>query len=470
MDEQLTPPKVSKPFLKQNSPIFKLLVIFILILLLLIPLGMVKSVLSERLKRRDQAMNEITATWGKEQIVVGPVLVIPYRYYFKAWKEQVVRGKAEKIEIVDSAIAHAYFLPATVEIQGELLPKKLYRGIYEAVVYNGTFTLSGTFTPPDFEKLKIRAKDVLWEEAIVTFAITDLRGISGTLTLQWGNHVFPLVPGSKLDGFSSGIHAQLTGVKASPADVPFALTLTLNGSKGIRFSPAGIQNKVTITSSWPDPSFQGAFLPVERKITPQGFEAQWQMSYYGRPYPQQWTDQDSASNLNAQGVGEALFGVDLMSLVDSYRLVERAIKYGVLFIVLIFTAFFLFEVLAALRIHTIQYALVGGALCLFYLGLLSLSEFIPFAFAYITGAGSAALMIALYSIKVLKGGVRTIVIALLLVVIYGFLYVILKMQDYSLLIGTAGLFVALATVMYATRNIDWYTQNDNGYQGPLQKN
>lgn len=184
MNEQLTAPKISKSFLKQNSLVLKLLVVFVLVLLLLIPLGMVKSVLFERLTRRDQAICEITSTWGKEQIVIGPVLVIPYRYYFKAWKEQVVLGKAEKTEIVDSAVAHAYFLPADVEIQGTLLPKKLYRGIYEAVVYNGNVKLSGTFLPPDFEKLKIKEKDMLWEDALVTFGITDLRGISEALTLK----------------------------------------------------------------------------------------------------------------------------------------------------------------------------------------------------------------------------------------------------------------------------------------------
>lgn len=460
MNEQLAPPKISKSFLKQNSPVLKLLFIFVLVLLLLIPLGMVKSVLFERLTRRDQAIYEITSTWGKEQIVIGPVLVIPYRYYFKAWKEQVVLGKAEKTEIVDSAVAHAYFLPADVEIQGTLLPKKLYRGIYEAVVYNGNVKLSGTFLPPDFEKLKIKGKDVLWEDALVTFGITDLRGISEALTLKWGSRTFPLVPGSKLKDFASGVHALVAEVKTATKGVSFELDLTLNGSKGIRFSPVGMKNKVTLASSWPDPSFQGMFLPVERKITPNGFEAQWRMSYYGRNFPQQWTDQDEGVRFKSDAVDNSLFGVVLISLVDSYRLVERSIKYGILFITLIFTAFFLFEVVAARRIHVIQYALVGGALCLFYLGLLSLSEFIGFPFAYLTGAVASTLMISLYTMKVLKSGRQTMIIAALLVIIYGFLYIILQMQDYSLLVGTIGLFIALAIVMYTTRNIDWYSRDE----------
>ena len=460
MNEQLTPPKISKSFLKQNSPVLKLLVIFILVLLLLIPLGMVKSVLFERMSRRNQAIGEITSTWGKEQIIIGPVLVIPYRYYFKTWKEQVVLGKSEKTEIVDSAVSHAYFLPADVDIQGTLLPNKLYRGIYEAIVYNGKLKLSGTFLPPDFEKLKIKGKDVLWEDALVTFGITDLRGISETLTLKWGSRTFPLVPGSKINGVVSGVHARVADVKTAAKEVPFELALTLNGSKGIRFSPVGMKNKITLGSSWPDPSFQGMFLPVERKITPNGFEAQWRMSYYGRNFPQQWTDQDDKVRFTSDTVNTSLFGVDLISLVDSYRLVERSIKYGILFITLIFTAFFLFEFVAARRIHVIQYALVGGALCLFYLVLLSLSEFIGFPLAYFAGVVASTLMISLYSMKVLKGGRQSMAVAVLLVIIYGFLYIILQMQDYSLLVGTIGLFIALAVVMYTTRNIDWYSREE----------
>lgn len=152
----------------------------------------------------------------------------------------------------------------------------------------------------------------------------------------------------------------------------------------------------------------------------------------------------------------SLFGVSFFNAVDSYRKVERAIKYGVLFLTLVFAAFFLFETLAALKIHVVQYTLVGAAMCLFYLGLLSISEFVAFGWAYLLSAAGAVLMITLYSRSVLGSGPRMVLVGGELVVIYGFLYVSLQLQDYSLLLGSLGIFIALSVIMYATRNLDWY--------------
>jgi len=193
-------------------------------------------------------------------------------------------------------------------------------------------------------------------------------------------------------------------------------------------------------------------------VSEDGFEASWAVSWYGRGYPQQSADQAGNRAFCADAIGPSLFGVDFIVLVDTYRMVERAAKYGVLFIALIFTAFFLFEVLSQLRIHTIQYTLVGAALCLFYLAVLSLSEFIPFVYAYWTGALASTFLIVLYSLNVLKGGRRTTIIAAALSIIYTYLYVVLQLQDYSLLFGTVGLFVVLGIVMYSTRNLDRLTR------------
>ena len=238
--------------------------------------------------------------------------------------------------------------------------------------------------------------------------------------------------------------------------LPFEMHLTLNGSRSLRLAPAGVNNDVQLTSTWPDPSFQGGFLPTEREVGPNGFRARWQISYYGRSYPQRWTERNP---LNAAGVDSSLFGVDLVPALDSYRYVERSIKYGMLFIALMFTAFFLFEILSAVRIHPFQYALVGIALCLFYLGLLALSEIFSFSIAYWAGAAAASLMIALYSAKALQSTGRAYLVAIGLALVYAFLFVILRLQDYSLLVGTAGLFLVLAIVMFVTRNVDWYARD-----------
>jgi hypothetical protein len=151
------------------------------------------------------------------------------------------------------------------------------------------------------------------------------------------------------------------------------------GSEGIFFAPFGVQNETTLKSTWADPGFRGAFLPAERSVRPDGFDAKWKVSYYGRDYPQSWTSRTGNERFTTQAVSNSLFGAQFLSILDAYRYVERSIKYGVLFLVLVFTAFFLFEVTARQKIHPFQYLMVGAALCLFYLLLLSISEFIGFS-------------------------------------------------------------------------------------------
>ena len=444
-----------KSFLERQAVIFKLAWVVFLVFVLLIPLNMISSVLRERMGRRNQAVAEITSSWGGEQTIVGPVLVIPYRYKFKTWKEQTVDGKRERIEVEETAVANAFFLPAELTIAGSVTPSKLHRGIYEAVVYEGSLEISGQFPAPDLAALGIAEEDAQWENAAVTLAVSDLRGTGEMLTIKMDDQASTFTPGCRLKGYASGITAPLPGVREKAADLDFQLTLELKGSRGISFAPVGQQNRVTLTSPWPDPSFRGAFLPAERNVSDNGFDASWAASWYGRSYPQQSTDHPADRALSAQAISPSLFGVNFIVLVDTYRMVERATKYGLLFIALIFTAFLLFEVLSRLRIHTIQYTLVGAALCLFYLALLSLSEFIPFACAYWTGVLASASLIVLYSLKALGSGKRTTIIAAALLIIYAYLYVVLQLQDYSLLLGTALLFAALGTVMYTTRNVDW---------------
>ncbi len=449
-------------FFRRRAIFFKMAGITLMVLVLLIPLGMIASVLRERLERRNQAVAEITSVWGREQSLIGPVLIVPYRYSFKSWKEQpMANGKLEKIEVVETAVANAYFLPASLFITGDINPKQLRRGIYQAVVYAGNLELSGQFARPDFANLRIAEQDVLWDDALVTFAIPDLRGVKETLQLQWGESHIPLLPGCKLKGFLSGVHARVPGLREKSGPIQLKLGLALNGSGGIRFTPVADQNLIKLSSPWPDPSFQGAFLPSERNVTAAGFEARWQLAQYGRDYAQQWTDRDNAASLSPESVNSSLFGVNFLSGIDSYRNVERAIKYGALFFGLVFTAFFLFEILSALRLHPLQYTLVGVALCLFYLGLLSLSEFLAFGLAYLAAAAATTLLIWFYCAKVLQSGKRTLVVVGMLTAVYGFLYIALQLQDYSLLFGTAGLFVAMAVVFFVTRNIDWYQRDQN---------
>ena len=461
---------------------FKLFLIGVLTLLMLIPIAKIYFLLEERQARRDTAVNEITASWGKEQEIVGPVLVVPYRYAVKTYKTEIVNGRTEKVLVSDTVTARAYFLPSKLKIDAKLDPQTRHRSIYKAVVYNGQIALTGEFLPPVFAEFTQKPDEILWEQATVVVAATDLRGVDTALTLTWDGKLFPLTPGCPLPGFDTGIAARvgsafladsagqmMTAIPGAAAEksaftnlkpaIPFSLTLRLNGSKGIRFAPVGMATEANIAAAWPDPSFSGAFLPTKSDIADSGFAASWNVSYYGRAYPQKWTESSAPAG---ERIHESTFGVSLLTMVDQYRTVERALKYAILFIVLAFGGFFLFEVMTRVRIHPVQYVLVGATLCLFYLLLLAISEFAGFGVAYLAGATASALLIGVYIAGILRSGARGGITALALGGVYGFLYVVLQLEDYSLLIGSAGLFTVLAAIMLATRKTDWYARDAGG--------
>ena len=463
MPEVQAPPPLPKSqplFGRRHSTILKLLGVGALVLVLLIPLALITGVLSERLRRRNEAVADITSSWGKEQNLIGPVLGIPYQYKFKTVKEvPLADGRVERREVEETATGNAYFLPETLNISGNAQTQKLHRGIYDAVVYRAQTVLSGKFVPPDFGPLKIELKDVQWKDAFVTIAINDLRGTREAIVLDWGGTKHPMLPGSQVPGYTTGATASLGSDQPISSEIQFSIPLDFNGSEGIYFAPFGVQNEATLKSNSADVGFRGAFLPAERSLRADGFDAKWKVSYYGRDYPQSWTSRSGNERFTTQAVSNSLFGAQFLSILDAYRYVERSIKYGVLFLVLVFTAFFLFEATARQKIHPFQYLMVGAALCLFYLLLLSISEFIDFSWAYLTAAVASTVLITWYCNFFLGGGVRTFMIGAGLAGVYLFLYITLRQQDYALLMGAIALFIVLAIVMYVTRKIDWYARD-----------
>lgn len=435
-------------------------------LFLLIPLTFIRTLVYERQSSRDQAVAEVASTWGGPQSVVGPVLVVPYRYDVQTERGVEVDGRVIRRTVTEQAVDVAYFLPSELTVEGNVSPTKLHRGIYDAVVYSGKFALSGRLPKPDWKTLKVSEENVLWDEAVVTVAVSDLRGAKGALNIDLGGRSYAMLPGSKLPGYASGAHAAVG--RQAVSDQPFKITLDLNGSEGVRFAPLGMRNMVSLSSPWPDPKFSGAFLPAERRVSKDGFSAAWDISYYGRSYPQQSTGRGGAP-LSAETVEDSLFGVSFLNPVDAYRNAERATKYGLLFIAMAFSAFFLFEVRSKVAIHPVQYVLVGAALVLFFLLLLSLSELVAFGAAYAAAAAAATLMVSLYSLKFLGGGKRTASLALGLGGVYGFLFVVLQLQDYSLLMGSALLAATLSAMMYFTRDVDWYALDMPQPTNPLMR-
>lgn len=453
-------PKTQPSFRRQNSTILKLLGVGALILVMLIPLLMIDGVLQERLQRRNEAVEEITSAWGGSQNIIGPVLGIPYRYRTIVTREfKAPDGTMERRDVEETMVANAYFLPDVLKVDSTIQTQLLHRGIYDAAVFRAQVRLSGRFGVPNLDALKIDPADVNWSDSFVTIAVSDLRGTREGLVLDWGGDKRPLLPGSLVPGYTTGANGTIGTAQPPSAPVEFSIPLDVNGSGGIFFAPFGVENEAELKSNWPDPGFRGAFLPSERTVRADGFDAKWKISYYGRDYPQQWTSRSGNERFSVQTVSASTFGAQLLSILDAYRYVQRSTKYGVLFFVLVFTTFFLFEMTARQKIHPFQYLMVGAALCLFYLALLSISEFIGFSWAYLIAGLAATSLITWYCHYFLGGGVRTLMIGAGLAGVYTFLYITLRQQDYALLMGSIALFVVLAIVMYVTRRIDWYARD-----------
>ena len=318
--------------------------------------------------------------------------------------------------------------------------------------------MKGRVVRPDFAGMGVSSEDVLWGEAFVSLGIPDMRGVREGITLSWDGVARTFQPGVRPGSLvSSGVNVALdtSSLDTATTSHPFAIRLDVNGSGRLAFAPIGRVTTVDVRSPWTNPSFDGAFLPSSRDVAAGGFSARWKVLDLNRNFPQIITSDEL-------DLDQYAFGVSLLVPVDNYHQTTRSVKYAALFIGLTFLAFFLIEVMGGMRVHAIQYLLVGCALVIFYLLLLSLSEYVAFGMAYLVAAGATVVLVVLYVASVLHRARYAAAIAAVLVALYGYLFVLLQLQDYSLLLGSVGLFAILAAVMYLTRRLDWYGLDFSG--------
>lgn len=416
----------------------KIAAIVLIALLLMIPTLMIMGLVQEREGTQTNAILEISDKWGHAQTVTGPFITLPYTRYIKEMRK-------DSTEALTPVREYLHFLPDSLYIDGELIPEKRYRGIYEVVVYRSKMNISGRFIPPDLSNLDISEKDILFDKAVLTFGLSDLRGIEEQILLDWGETRLTFNPGTfTQDIVGSGIQ---TSVPYGDS-MDFRFSIDVKGSHSLFFTPMGKTTQVNFRSAWTNPSFNGAFLPDDRMVSDSGFAATWNILHLNRNFPQAWSG-------NTHQVGGSAFGIDLLLPVDSYQKTYRSVRYAVLFIAFTFLTFFFIEILQKIFIHPIHYILVGISLVVFFTLLLSISEHIPFNLAYLVSALATILLIAFYVRAILKSATLTGLIAGILVLMYGFIFVILQLQDYSLLIGSIGLFAILAVVMFYARKVDW---------------
>jgi inner membrane protein len=425
----------------------RLLIMGAILMALNVPLTMMCGVVSERAARRNAVVDEVSGSWGSAQTIAGPVLTVPYRY---SWTDGAGR--------IQSATSSYHFLPDTLEIDGVVEPGERKRSLFTVVVYTARLKVSGRFAPPRLPDIRPAPDAIMWDEASVSLGVSDPRGIARAIELNWNGQRQRFVPGlARIGLLQSRVQAPAPGVTAERTDpYPFALEVEVKGTRELRVLPAGNETVVRLTSSWPHPSFVGT-APDPPRIDATGFAASWRVPYFGRGFAQEWKgDNQQVDDELARQAAAASFGVALIQPVDIYVQTERAVKYAVLFIVMTFVIAFAWEIAGGVLVHPIQYLFVGFTMCVFYLLLLSLAEHRGFDVAYVVATSATVLLLSWYWSWVLGGRRQGVLMGAAMTTLYGYLYLLLRLEDYALLAGSVGLFAMLALVMFLTRRVNWY--------------
>lgn len=444
-------------------------VIVVIGIILLLVLESVSGTIWERKEFQGVAKHSVARSWTAAQNVFGPVLVVPYLIKWDAeeWsengKQKVVRHKIRE--------GKKYILPIATHLKARIDTDIRYQGIYQFPVYATDLNISGSFTSDSIaEKIKVSLPSqnavLTYNQPYLAVAVSDARGINSVPLLNWGAEEYAFKAGSQLPFMDRGIHAILPKklfqsnkkYEDKNQEFPFSLKLSLRGMDDIKFYPTALNYKLSLNSPWPHPKFKGDFLPLSRSVSGQGFDAKWEVSSFASNMEEKIVLCEASQ---CDSVISGSFGVEFIEPVNVYLQSERSLKYAFLFIVLIFIAFFLFEILKKLPIHPIQYGLVGLAIALFYLLLLSLSEHISFLLSYCIAALASVILISFYLVNVLRSIKTAVIFGGLLILLYFTLYVIVSAEDLALLMGSALVFIVLAVVMLTTRNIDWYQVEDD---------
>jgi inner membrane protein len=428
-----------------------------MILLMLIPLNFVQSMIDDRDRYRSEAVSKITDSWGSDVVIAAPILNIPYLYEEKEITD-------EKTIKTTTKTGYAKYAPDDLNTEVKTTSQIRYIGIFQVPVFTAEITITGKFN--NLSDMEPAGKI---QDAFVSVEINNLKGIS-VPDFTWNKNVKVFGPNNgantlsyvknpkNYDNYyyqSSNLNALISGVEVEESN-EFELKFTIKGSESLSFYPIAKNNKIHMSSDWQNPNFSGAFLPEIKEIRDDGFDAFWDINYLASGISLR-LDKSIVNIFESRPIASFIIPV------DNYKNATRAVKYGILFIVLTFAVCFAFEVAGKKPIHPIQYLLVGFAMVIFYTLLISISEFVNFSLSYFIAAAATISLISAYiKFGIVKdmGKKQTIIVVLSLSFLYGFLYILLQLQDMALLYGSIGLFAALAAIMYIMRNINWYEEID----------
>ena len=482
-----------------NSIVLKMATIFILILIMLIPMSLIKETVDERKYREQNVAHEIAAKWGKDQVVASPVLIVPYNVTVE-YTQKDSKGKEYTVKGV--GIEEAYLLPNTVDLNTSVQPEYLKRGIYQSVVYNTSTIIKGDFDKFDLDKLGLKSQDMRWNEAKLVLGVEDLKGLLENPTLKYKDNILKFEKqGNVVNLFPNALVANIPISGIEDTKFLFEVGLNLRGSKSFNYYPLANQTNIDIKGEWNNPSFNGGFLPETRNVTEHSFDAKWSIPSFARKAPQQWRQANSrlyhfsgisladkendnyqyynsttvdavASNaadavMSAadatialeQGSDYDMVQINFLSEVNNYQKTTRATKYGILIIILTFVSLLFTEIIKKQRIHIIQYILIGAGMVMFYSLLLAISEHLGFNIGYLIAGVSTILLIASFIFAITKDKRTALLFVSILALFYTFIYVLMQLRDYSLIVGTVGVFIILAVLMRISTKINWYNFN-----------
>ncbi|MCL2309405.1 MAG: cell envelope integrity protein CreD [Proteobacteria bacterium] len=427
----------------------KIALLIVLTLLMLLPISAIMGLIYERTSYRQSVIQQIADSASGPQTIIGPILVIPYEK--TELSEADDKGKRRYIIRKDAL----YILPETLDVAATAQVEARKLGIYQAQVYDSAATVQGRFNvvvPPEWNSETIKLG-----QPYLSVGVADMRGIRRVSPVTLNGRELPFRPGARIERLEQGVHVALdntVSLKSAPQPLTFRFELDLQGTSRLAVVPVGETSNFSLQSNWPHPNFVDSFLPTQRSVSDQGFSAQWSSTWFANNMNQRFVQ--ALNNENAGVWRLPAFSATMIETVDQYQLSERSIKYGILFIGLTFIAFFLFEMLKALRVHPMQYLLISAALVLFYLLLLALSEHTGFDIAYLTAALACTGLITYYVSHVLGGIRRGLGFGALLAALYATLWGLLQSEDNALLLGSLLLLAVLALVMVLTRKLDWY--------------
>ena len=447
----------------QKTLFLKLLAIGGLTLILLIPLSMIRDVISARQQRQLEVEQTVAASSAGHQLLVGPILAIPY---VEKVVTKIFDDKTRETITITDIDRLALFMPETLNVESVASVGAKYKGLYKALVFENKGSWRARFAVPANLGLDVDPKMIKTGRAYLAVGVSDVRGIIGQPCLTWGASRLAVAQGTRLAPFPQGIHAEIGRLESKDAQTyEAALDLSIIGTGTLSYVPIGSLMTVRLKSLWPHPNFTGRFLPREKSITDSGFSARWETTHFATAN-NELIRRRTAFEMpgvppTAQSNQFDTFGTTFIEPVNVYLQAERAVKYGILFMALTFAGFFLIETLKQLRIHPLQYGLVGLSLAVFFLLVISLSEHLAFAWAYLIAASACISLLGYYLSHALKSRVRGLVFAAMFTLLYGVLYGLLLSEDNALVMGSLLLFASLAAIMVLTRKVDWYDLRTN---------